>query len=74
MVLNAAGVTVTEVADRAGIAQPSVSAQLAGKRRLLDKTLQAIHSLAGPDVADEVRTIAGEARARYLLELQAGRM
>lgn len=74
LILNGAGITVTEVAATAGIAQPSVSAQLAGRRLLQDKTLDAIRQHAGPDVAEEVRNAAGAARSNYLLEVQAGRM
>ncbi len=74
LILNGAGVTVTQVAELAGIAQPSVSAQLAGRRLLQDKTLAAIRRAAGRAVAEEVQAVAAEARAKYLLEVQAGRM
>ncbi len=74
LILNGAGVTVTAVAEEAGIAQPSVSAQLAGRRLLQDKTIEAITRLAGRSVADEVQGVAGRARSAYLLEVQAGRM
>ena len=74
LILNGAGFTVTQVAQKAGIAQPSVSAQLAGRRLLQEKTLDAIRSLAGSAVAEEVATTAGKARAAYLLQEQAGRM
>jgi predicted transcriptional regulator len=74
LILNGAGVTVTEIAEMAGIAQPSVSAQLAGRRPLQDKTLDAIRRAAGRDVADDVQSVAATARSKYLLEVQAGRM
>ena len=74
LTLNGAGVTVTQIAHLAGIAQPSVSAQLAGKRLLQEKTLTAIRRAAGRDVADEVQSAAATARSQYLLEVQAGRM
>ena len=74
LILNGAGVTVTQVAQSAGIAQPSVSAQLAGRRLLQDKTLDAIRRAVGPDVADQVRSVVTDARSAYLLEAQAGRM
>ncbi len=74
LILNGAGVTVTAVAAEAGIAQPSVSAQLAGRRLLQDKTIEAITRLAGRSVADEIQAVAGRARSAYLLEVQAGRM
>jgi hypothetical protein len=74
LILNGAGVTVSEVAQVAGIAQPSVSAQLAGRRRLQDKTLDAIRTLAGGGTCDEVQIAAGAARSAYLLEVQSGRM
>ncbi len=74
LILNGAGVTVTQVAAEAGIAQPSVSAQLAGKRLLQDKTLDAIRRLGGGAVADQVQAVAARARSAYLLEVQAGRM
>lgn len=74
LILNGAGVTVTAVADEADIAQPSVSAQLAGRRLLQDKTIEAITRLAGRSVADEVQSVASRARSAYLLEVQAGRM
>jgi hypothetical protein len=74
LILNGAGVTVSEVAQAAGIAQPSVSAQLAGRRRLQDKTLDAIRTLAGGGTCSEVQIAAGAARSAYLLEVQSGRM
>ncbi len=74
LILNGAGVTVTAVAAEAGIAQPSVSAQFAGRRLLQDKTIEAIIRLAGRSVADEIQVVAGRARSAYLLEVQAGRM
>lgn len=74
LILNGAGVTVTQVAADAGIAQPSVSAQLAGRRLLQEKTIDAIRSLAGRAVAAEVEDVASQARSAYLLEVQAGRM
>ena len=74
LLLNGAGVTVTEVAKAAGIAQPSVSAQLAGRRLLQEKTIGAIKRLAGSAVAEEVAGAAASARRAYLLENQAGRM
>lgn len=74
LILNGAGVTVTQVAADAGIAQPSVSAQLAGRRLLQEKTIDAIRSLAGTAVAAEVEDVASQARSAYLLEVQAGRM
>ena len=74
LLLNGAGVTVTEVAAVAGIAQPSVSAQLAGRRLLQEKTLAAIKRLAGSAVAEEVAAAAAAARRAYLLENQTGRL
>ena len=74
LTLNGAGVTVTEIAAAAGIAQPSVSAQLGGRRLLQDKTLDAIRRHVGSDIAEEVRMAAGAARSAYLLEAQSGRM
>lgn len=74
LILNGAGVTVTQVAAEAGIAQPSVSAQLAGRRLLQEKTIDAIQRLAGTAVAMEVGDVAAKARSAYLLQVQAGRM
>jgi len=74
LILNGAGVTVTQVAESAGIAQPSVSAQLAGRRLLQDKTLDAIRRAVGRAVADEVQSVVADARSAYLFEVQAGRM
>ncbi|MDJ0952600.1 MAG: hypothetical protein QNJ81_02860 [Acidimicrobiia bacterium] len=74
LVLHAAGLTVTAVAHTASIAQPSVSAQLAGRRLLQDKTLEAIRTLAGHSVAEEVRAAAAQSRASYLHDVQAGRL
>lgn len=74
LILNGAGITVTQVAAAAGIAQPSVSAQFAGRRLLQDKTFDAIRRLAGQAVADEVHSATAKARSAYLLEAQAGRM
>jgi hypothetical protein len=74
LILNGAGVTVTQVAQAAGIAQPSVSAQFAGRRLLQERTLDAIRSLAGQAVAEEIATLVLRARSAYLLEVQAGRM
>lgn len=74
LILNGAGVTVTRVAEQAGIAQPWVSAQLAGRRLLQEKTIDAIRRLAGMAVAMEVEDAAGRARSAYLLQVQEGRM
>jgi hypothetical protein len=74
LLLNRADVTVPQVAQDAGVAQPSVAAQLAGRRPLQEKTLRAIRSLAGPATAEEIADEAARARCAYLLEVQAGRM
>ena len=74
LVLHGAGITVTEVAEQAGVAQPSVSAQLAGRRLLQDNVLATIRRAAGHDVAEQVQAAAARARSAYLLEVQAGRM
>lgn len=74
LILHGAGLTVTEVAEQAGVAQPSVSAQLAGRRRLQDKVLDTVRQRAGRGVAEEVQAAAARARSAYLLEVQAGRM
>ena len=74
LALHGSGVTVTQVAEAAGIAQPSVSAQLAGRRLLQDRTLNAIRQIAGATAAEEVQAAAARSRSRYLLEVQAGRM
>jgi hypothetical protein len=74
VLLNCADVTVTQVAQDAGVAQHSVAAQLAGRRPLQERTLRAIRSLAEQAVAEEVATLALRTRSAYLLEMQAGRM
>ena len=74
LLLHGAGVTVTDVAQTAGIAQPSVSAQLAGRRLLQDRTLSAIEELTSLSVAEEIQGIVAQTRSKYLLEVQAGRL
>ena len=73
-ILTDTGVTLGQVAEWAETSKASVAAQLAGRRLLEVKVLDAIREHVGWAVADEVQPAAAKARSAYLLEVQAGRM
>ena len=70
--LRVAGVTVADIADREGSSPQHVSAELAGRRPMSFHTVEAIRRLAGADLAAEIQTMTGRARAEYLEKLTRG--
>lgn len=72
--LRVAGVTVADIADLEGFSPQHVSAELAGRRPMSFHTVEAIRRLAGADLAAEIQTMTGRARAEYLEEAHSGRL
>ena len=59
LALAAAGVSQSQIAERIGSADATVSRQLSGTLRLQPETLAAIRQLAGVECANQIANIHG---------------
>lgn len=71
--LRRARLTPGELAALTRKGEVEMVAQLVGRRAFSDATLEVLQEFLSPHLAEEIAALAGESRAGYLEEVQAGR-